>query len=60
MEMMRNAVGAALFEPLGDPPPGGESGEFISGANQQRMAMAYAKAQDAALLSLRAKPRPCE
>ena len=47
--------------PLGSPTlTGGRVVDTISGANHERMAMAYAQAQDAAVLFLRAKPRPCE
>lgn len=46
--------------PLGEPPLTGERLETVRGANHERVALAYAKAQDAALLYLRAKPRPCD
>ena len=46
--------------PLGDPALTGGRVDTIPGANHERMAMAYAKAQDVALLFLRAKPKPCD
>ena len=46
--------------PLGEPGLTGGALDTIAGANHERMAVAYAKAQDAALLYLRAKPKPCD
>ena len=46
--------------PLGEPPLTGERLDTVRGANHERVALAYAKAQDAALLYLHAKPRPCD
>ena len=46
--------------PLGDPTLTGARVETVPGANHERMAIAYAKAQDATLLFLRAKPKPCD
>lgn len=46
--------------PLGEPGLSGEALDAIPGANHERVAVAYAKAQDAALVFLRAKPKPCD
>ena len=46
--------------PLGEPTLTGARLDTVPGANHERLAMAYAKAQDAALLFLRAKPKPCD
>jgi len=46
--------------PLGEPTLTGERLDTVRGANHERLALAYAKAQDAALLYLRAKPGPCD
>ena len=46
--------------PLGEPPLTGERLDTVPGANLERVALACARAQDAALLYLRALPRPCE
>lgn len=45
---------------LGEPSLTGEHLDTVRGASHERVALAYAKAQDAALLYLRAGPRPCE
>jgi hypothetical protein len=46
--------------PLGEPGLTGEALDTIPGANHERVAVAYARAQDAALVFLRAKPKPCD
>ena len=51
---------SAADGPLAEPTLTGERVETIPGANHERMAMAYAKAQDAALLFWRAKPKSCD
>lgn len=55
-----DAFKGAAEGPLGEPTLSGERLDTVPGANQERMAVAYARAQDAAVSALRAKPKPCE
>jgi hypothetical protein len=54
------AFKGAADGPLGEPTLSGERLDTVPGANQERVAVAYAGAQDAAVSALRAKPKPCE
>ena len=47
-------------EPLVEPGLTGGAIDTVAGANHERVAVAYARAQDAALLLLRGKPKPCD
>ena len=46
--------------PLGEPSLSGERLDTVPGANHERVAVAYAKAQDAAVSYFRAQPKPCD